>query len=83
MGAVTNMKYKLGKKSPDDLLNHGIINKMDEAFNLLEEKMQKAAQAVEVTMKQSYAEVVQKLHSKIEETQSPRLQITMPTRMQI
>ena len=53
VGAVTNMKYTLGKKSPDDFLNHRIINKMDEAFNLLEEKMQKAAQAVEVTMKQS------------------------------
>ena len=66
VGAVTNMKYKLGKRSPEEFLNQKIIDQIDMAFTAFESKIRNSATVVEETMKKSYADVVKKLDEKVE-----------------
>ena len=66
VGAVTNMKYKLGKRSPEEFLNQKIIDQIDMAFTAFESKIRNLATVVEETIKKSYADVVKKLDEKVE-----------------
>ena len=62
VGMITNAKYSLGKRTPEQFLSERIITEIDQAMKTLHEKVKTA----ETDIKTSYADIVKTFDTKLQ-----------------